>query len=148
MIATDHNPAELPCQINHFIGIRAIANNIAKIPNGVILGRSGKNRFESLQIGMNVGDQKCAHVNPSVVLLHCRHFSELASIRHSHLPIGYSPLKLPAFGNNKAKTVLPVAKFGLRNKAIPVHVLEIERKPRQRLYETCIQIWPIERIEE
>jgi glycine/D-amino acid oxidase-like deaminating enzyme len=61
VIAADHNSAELPGQINHLVGIRAVANDIAEIPDRVIVWRSRKNRFESRQIGMNVGNDKRAH---------------------------------------------------------------------------------------
>jgi hypothetical protein len=78
VIATHNDSAEVPGQINHFVRVRAVANDVAKIPDDVMLRSGSENCLESWQIGMNVGDQKCAHVNPSVVLLFCRHFSESA----------------------------------------------------------------------
>lgn len=37
VIAAYRNPPKLPGQINHFIGIGAVANNIAEIPDDVVL---------------------------------------------------------------------------------------------------------------
>jgi hypothetical protein len=66
VIATYDNPAKLPYQIYNFIGIRAVANDIAEIPNSIVRGRSSKNRLEGREVGVDVGDDKCAHFNPSV----------------------------------------------------------------------------------
>ena len=60
VIAANRNSTELPGQINHLVGIRAVANGIAEIPDRVIRWRSLKNRLENLQIGVNVGKDKRA----------------------------------------------------------------------------------------
>jgi hypothetical protein len=71
VIATDYNPAKVPGQINHFVRIRAVANDVAKIPDDVMLRSSSKNCFESGQIGMNVGNDKRAHVGFTFVFWLC-----------------------------------------------------------------------------
>jgi len=45
-MTTHRNSPKFPRRLNHFIRARAIANNIAWIPYGVIRGRGGKNRFD------------------------------------------------------------------------------------------------------
>lgn len=62
VIAADHNSAKLPRQLNRFIGVCAVANDIAEIPDDVVMRRSRKNCLESRQIGMNVGNDKRAHL--------------------------------------------------------------------------------------
>jgi hypothetical protein len=41
VIAAYRNPANFSGQINHFIGIAAVADKIAEIPDDVVLWRSG-----------------------------------------------------------------------------------------------------------
>lgn len=65
MITPHNNPAELPDHINYFVGVCAIADDIAEIPNHIVLWRNGKNRFKCLEIRVNVGDYKCAHFSPA-----------------------------------------------------------------------------------
>jgi hypothetical protein len=83
MIAANHNSAEILGPINHPIGIRAVANDIAEIPDHVALWRGGKNRFESRKIGMDVGDNESAHFSLSVAALLCLNLSESLMISHS-----------------------------------------------------------------
>jgi hypothetical protein len=54
VIAAHNNPAETSGPINDLIGIGAIANNIAEIPDNIVWRRSGKSRFEGRKIRMNV----------------------------------------------------------------------------------------------
>lgn len=54
VIATYRIPAKFPGQINHFIRVGAVADNIAKIPDDVVLWRGAKNSLECLKIRMNV----------------------------------------------------------------------------------------------
>ncbi len=63
VIATYDNTTELPGQIYDLIWICAIANNVAEVPDGIMLRSSGKNSLESLEIGVNVGNNKCSHVS-------------------------------------------------------------------------------------
>lgn len=65
VIATHHNSAKFPGQINHLVGIRTVANKIAEIPDHIVRRRRSKNCFESWQISMDVGYHKGAHVNSS-----------------------------------------------------------------------------------
>jgi hypothetical protein len=80
MIATHENTTETPGQINNLIGICAIANNIAEIPDGIILRSSGKNGLEGRKIGMDVGDDKGAHLSLSVSFWLYVHLSKQAVI--------------------------------------------------------------------
>lgn len=68
MIATDDNAAQAPDHINNLIRIGAIAHDIPEIPNDVMLGRSGKHSLECLEVRVNVGDDKGAHVSLSFAL--------------------------------------------------------------------------------
>jgi len=56
VIAADHNPSKFSGQMDHLVGIRAVANNVTKIPDDVARRCYGKNCFESRQIRMDVGD--------------------------------------------------------------------------------------------
>lgn len=71
VIAADHNPSKFPGQMDHLVGIRAVSNNVTKVPGDVVLRDRGKNRFESWQIRMDVGDDKRAHVNFTFVFWLC-----------------------------------------------------------------------------
>ncbi len=68
VIAAHDNTTELPGQINNFIGICAIADDVAEVPDGVVFWCSGKNSLECLEIGVNVGNNKCSHVSFTFVL--------------------------------------------------------------------------------
>jgi hypothetical protein len=56
VIASDHNSAEFPRQLNHFIRVCAIADDVAEVPDGIVFRSSGKNSLECLEIGVNVGN--------------------------------------------------------------------------------------------
>ena len=62
MIAPHNNPAELSGHSNYFVGVGAVADDIAEVPDHIMFWRGCKNRFKCLKIRMNVGDHKCAHV--------------------------------------------------------------------------------------
>lgn len=71
VITADHNSVKFPHQLNHVIRVCAIANNVAEIPHGVILGRGGKHRFEGGKIGVDVGDHEYAHIPFSPAVAGC-----------------------------------------------------------------------------
>lgn len=68
MIASHHNPVKLSGQLNRFIGIRAVSNNIAEVPDHIVLWCSRKNRFERRQIGEDIRENKCAYQSLHIVL--------------------------------------------------------------------------------
>jgi hypothetical protein len=63
VIAAHDNPAHFPDQFNNFIGVRAVAYDIAEIPNHIMRGRGSKNSFESREIGVNVRNHECMHLS-------------------------------------------------------------------------------------
>lgn len=81
VIAAHHNAAKFPRQFNHFIRVCAIADNVAEVPDRVIWWRCRKHRFESRQIGMDVGDDEGAHVSFTFVLWLFFHLWEAAAMR-------------------------------------------------------------------
>ena len=54
VIAAHDNPTQLPDKFNNLIGIRAVADDVAEIPNRIMLGRGGKNRLESRETGVQI----------------------------------------------------------------------------------------------
>ena len=56
VITADHNSAKFPRQLNHLVRVRAIADDVAEVPDAVVFRCSGKNSLECLEIGVNVGN--------------------------------------------------------------------------------------------
>ena len=54
VIAAHDNPTQLPGQFNNLIGIRAVAYDIAEIPDHIMFRRGGKNRLESRETGVQI----------------------------------------------------------------------------------------------
>jgi hypothetical protein len=45
VIAPHNDSVELPDHINHLVGVCAVADDIAKVPNLIVVWRSGKDRL-------------------------------------------------------------------------------------------------------
>ena len=68
VIAAYRNPAKFSGQINHFVGICTITDNIAEIPYHVVFRRRGKNSLKSWEIRVDVGYDKRTHLSLSFAL--------------------------------------------------------------------------------
>lgn len=62
VIATYRDPAKFSGQINHFVGIATVADNVAQVPDHVVFWRRGKNSLKSWEIRVDVGYDKRTHV--------------------------------------------------------------------------------------
>jgi hypothetical protein len=80
VIAAHNNSTELPGQFNNFIGVRAVAYDIAEIPDHIMFRRGGKNRFESREIGVNVRNHECTHLSSCVAFWLYSHLVERVGI--------------------------------------------------------------------
>jgi hypothetical protein len=69
VIATHHDPAKFPDHLNRFIRIGTVADNITKIPDDVILWRGCENRLKCGQVCVNVGNDKCSHIQSLLTAL-------------------------------------------------------------------------------
>src|SRR5215471_13239025 len=61
MVSTHKDAANRAGAIDHLIGIGAVANNITKIPDHVVLRRSPNDSVKRLKIGVDIGKDKGAH---------------------------------------------------------------------------------------
>jgi hypothetical protein len=95
VIAADHNSAEFPGQMDHLVGIRAVANDIAEIPDRVMRWRSRKNRLECLEIRVNVGDDKGAHLTLNLVFWLFFRLWEAAAMRLPSVILHLGPERGP-----------------------------------------------------
>ena len=68
VIAAYRDSAKFSGQINHFIGICTITDNIAEIPYHVVFWRRGKNSLKSWEIRVDVGYDKRTHLSFSFAL--------------------------------------------------------------------------------
>ena len=61
VIAADEERAQLTGAGNHLIGIGAVTDDVAQIPDYVVCGKSIDARLERINIRMNVTDNEDAH---------------------------------------------------------------------------------------
>ena len=64
MVAANKNRAKLAYAFRHFIGIGAIADDIAKIEDTIMRWRRLQAGLQGFQIRMNVRNDEYAHANP------------------------------------------------------------------------------------
>ena len=61
MVAAHKCCAQRAHALDHLVRVRAVADNIAKIPDFIVRGRKPKHSIKSLQVRVDVGEKKRAH---------------------------------------------------------------------------------------